>query len=888
MAGEDDRPGPERADGAGPADGARAADEALRVVARAVPDRVAVDVTGGQSPERTTYAELDALVGRLAQALVDELGPAPRPVAVRLQGPLAICVVTLGLERAGMPVVPVDPTAPLERVETILADVDAPILLSDVPGDAEAVSRRVEDPLAFAAGPHPGACSSPAPAPDALAAVMFTSGSTGVPKGIVVTQAQRQAFARWVARFWRLPDGARVGMLSAGTVGFYEAVVRGVVMCGGTLHAYPVRRLGLGGLVPWLLAERIQAVPMVPTLLRALVPALPPGLVLADLKAVVLGAEAPTWEDVRMLRTVLPPDATVYNMYGTTETGTVAGLAVPGDEPLGEGRLPAGRAIDGCRIEIVDEDGAPLPAGERGEVTVVTAFGGTGYWNRPEQTRTVWRRRPDGTVACRTGDAGTLGADGVLQCHGRMDSVVKISGNRVDLGEIETALQQLDGVAAAAAVGRPDEAGTVRLEAFVAPTGSTPLVPHVLRSRLARRLPAYMLSDTVVVLPELPRLPGGKVDRRGLPERSAARMLEQPATAASTELEAALVAIWQDVLGLREVGVDDDFFDLGGDSLRAARAFSLMKQRLGYDRPISLLIEAPTVAGLADVLRSGVQGWEPLVPVRVGGGRPPLFLVHGGGGNVLFARRLAAGLPDDQPVYAFQAPTLHGGASDEQTLEELAARYVAEARRCFPDGPYLLFGYSLGGVIAYEMAVQLQQAGAAVRLLAMGDSDAPAGAPPAAAVPLARRAADRLGELRALPPAQRLRRVARLTGNQARNVPVALRMRSLQRQWREQLDAVVDGSPVDVEFRTAWSMQESGRLAAAYRPARRFAGSILMVRAADSSYRDPEQAWAPFVTGQVRVASVDGRHENLLQGARIDEVARLLAAELESAGAVRG
>ncbi|NHC44586.1 alpha/beta fold hydrolase [Motilibacter aurantiacus] len=868
----------------GPATGAGSAPEALRRVARAEPGRVAVCVTGSDGPELTTYAELDRAVDRLAQALAAELGPpvhGAHRVAVRLHGPLEVVVATLALERAALAVVPVDPSAPIERVEAILADVEAALLLSDVPGDADEVGRRVEHPLGLGVEPVAGLPAAQ-PSPDALAAVMFTSGSTGTPKGIVVPHAQRQAFARWVDRFWALPDGARVGTLSVGTVGFYEALVRGTVMCGGTLHAYPVRRLGLGALAPWLLEHRIQALPLVPTLLRALVPALPPGLRFPDLTTVVLGAEAPTWEDVRLLRTVLPPGATVYNLYGTTETGSVAGLALPGDAPLGEGRLPAGRAIDGCRIEITGEDGTVLPAGVRGEVTVVTAYGGTGYWNRPEQTRAVWRARPDGTVGCRTGDAGTLGADGVLQCHGRMDHVVKIAGNRVELGEVESALQAADGVAGAAAVGRPDAEGDVRLHAFVTAAADAVLHPAALRGRLARRLPGYMLPDSITILDELPGLPGGKVDRSALPEPALRR--ERPAAAASSQLEAALVAVWQEVLG-REVGADDDFFDLGGDSLRAARAFALMKARLGYDRPISLLLDAPTVALLAAALEAGVDGWEPLVPVRVAGEKPPVFLVHGGGGNVLFARRLAQGLPDGHPVYAFQAPTLSGRASEERTLEELAARYVAEARRCAPDGPYLLFGYSLGGVIAFEMALQLQAAGAQVGLLAMGDSDLPAVAP-APSIPLARRAADRLGELRGLPPQQALRRAARLPGNQARNLPAALRLRGLRRQWREQLAQVAPGAPVDVEFRVAWSLQESGRLLAAYAPARAFDGSVVMVSASESR-RDHAGEWAPYVTGKVHVEQVDGRHESLLQGERIDAVAAALAAALGRVGALR-
>ncbi len=242
----------------------------------------------------------------------------------------------------------------------------------------------------------------------------------------------------------------------------------------------------------------------------------------------------------------------------------------------------------------------------------------------------------------------------MLEHLGRLDHLVKISGNRVELGEVENALARLDGVAAAAASTYVDETDSTRLTACVMPNAGAVLDPRLLRAALSRRLPGYMIPDHIALVDAVPQLPGGKIDRARVAElRSTDPGGASGQGPARTALERSLVTIWRDVLGVEEVGVDDDFFELGGDSIRAARLFVELERQCGIDRPMSLLADAPTIASLALALADD-SVWKSLLAVQTNGTKPPLFVVHDGIGSLFYARGLTAELGPDQPIYGIR------------------------------------------------------------------------------------------------------------------------------------------------------------------------------------------------------------------------------------------
>jgi thioesterase domain-containing protein/acyl carrier protein len=315
-------------------------------------------------------------------------------------------------------------------------------------------------------------------------------------------------------------------------------------------------------------------------------------------------------------------------------------------------------------------------------------------------------------------------ADGNLEFLGRIDQQVKIRGFRIEFGEIESALLQHPQVAEAV-VSVTDETSDKRLVAYYVAKGSPPAVA-ALRQFLKEKLPGYMVPGAFVTLDKLPMTPHGKVDRKALPAPPEQRRLAD-LVLPRTPTEEKLAQIWCEVLGVKEVGVHDNYFDLGGHSLKAVWLFQKVKQVFGKNLPMVTLFQAPTVAQLAEVVQQEDKSasWSSLVPIKASGTRPPFFCIHGVGGNILEFLDLAKYMDEEQPFYGLQAVGLDGKRPWLQTVEEMAAHYIQEIRGFQPKGPYHLGGSSFGGLVAYEIAQQLRRQGEEVGLLVFFDTWAP-------------------------------------------------------------------------------------------------------------------------------------------------------------------
>jgi thioesterase domain-containing protein/acyl carrier protein len=379
--------------------------------------------------------------------------------------------------------------------------------------------------------------------------------------------------------------------------------------------------------------------------------------------------------------------------------------------------------VDGTEVLLLDDDGRTVDG--EGEIAVLGRTLAVGYWRDPARTAAVFLPVPGrpGVRLYRTGDIGRMLPDGCLLYVGRKGSRLKIRGHRVEIGEVEAALLGLPGIREAVADGRDRPEGMRLVAWLVRQTQDRPGIGE-LRTALFERLPGYMVPSSFVFLDQLPRTASGKVDRQALPEPEASRPpLDSAYVEPSNEAEAAVAGIFGQVLGVDRVGAEDDFFELGGDSLTAVETLVGLSERFGVELSAADLLEAPTPAGLAArVRRSGAAAAGGLVHLQ-GGERRPVFVVPGGGGDgedLFVARRLARLTGEGFPFYCFRS-----GPAPHPSVEDLAARYVRQMRAVAPIGPYTLVGDCVGGVLAFAMAAHLRREGEPIALLALLDTPYP-------------------------------------------------------------------------------------------------------------------------------------------------------------------
>jgi acyl-coenzyme A synthetase/AMP-(fatty) acid ligase/thioesterase domain-containing protein len=862
-----------------PAHSPTSAPEKLRTLAQEDPDRPAIVARDGT----LTYAALDAAVDRMAAWLLAGREPGDeRIVVLRFRSTPSLIISSLALARAGLVSAMIDPMAPPARVRTLLDDLAVDgrwVLVTDAADDVRDFAHAImfddaqsEDLVGLTAARELGL--------DDLQSIIYTSGSTGAPVGLQVTGRQRIAMDTWARQFDVYRDGARIGILGAGTLGRASEAPRFVLMAGATMVVHDVLADGLDTIPAWLRDHHIEAIPLVPTLLLFLLPALRDELglggVLDDLRAVVVWGEPSDWETIVALAQHLPPDAVVLNAYGQTETGLVASFVVSQDLVRAardrSGPLPAGTPVAQVSVRLVDPAGTDVVAGDVGELLVSSPHLARGHWRRPELTRDALVEH-DGTTYWRTGDGGYVNADGLLHVTGRLDDVVKIHGHRISLLEVERAAREQPGVRSAAAVAREDPDSGLRLHLFVV-AEEEKVHPRWLRSQMARVLPPAALPDTVDLVDVLPTLPNGKLDRTELPQH---RTGDPAPDVADPDLVSRVAGLFGEVLRLSGFAADDEFFEHGGDSLRAGRLVGLLQTRLGLVVPASLVLEAPTPRMLAIAVRSSTSL---VVPIRTEGTGTPFFVIHGGAGDVWFAHSLARHL-DAAPVYAVQPPPLVDPTPFAPSLHAVADRYLEEILRVRPTGPYRLFGYSMGGVIALEIALRLQARGETVEQLALGDSLPP---------DLLRevRLEDREHQRQARHEARR-RAVARVDVRfLVRLVGHHLSWRASQRRQRAWWREFEAGHPPAPEIRSAAYQHVYGRLLVDHRITGVFVGDVTLVAAGQERGPD-DNGWSRHVDGSVRVTTLDTDHSGLVHEPHLaDLCGALVAGSLDPSAVAQG
>ncbi|HVN79292.1 MAG TPA: AMP-binding protein, partial [Terriglobia bacterium] len=428
----------------------------------------------------------------------------------------------------------------------------------------------------------------------------------------------------------------------------------------------------------------------------------------------------------------------IINGYGPTESTTFAcTYAIPRDIADTE-ILPIGRPIANTRAYILDVNRQPVPAGIPGELYIGGDGLARGYHNRPDLTDERFIPDPfdaeEGARLYKTGDLVRYRRDAAIEFLGRMDHQVKIRGFRIELDEIEAVLGQYPEVGEAAVVMREDAPGEKMLVAYIVPKAKNEvaLATDEIRRFLKRKLPAYMVPYTFVLLQRMKYTSSGKIDRKSLPapERQKASELDGTRISPRTAIEEKLAKIMAEVLGLKNIGINDSFFELGGHSLKATQMITRVRHVFHIDLPLSRIFESPTVEGLAEQIQSIVcltpaaaSGiGSSIIPIQCSGSNPPLFIPHDLSGDVGFANRLSLYLGSDQPVYGLHNTSKADVSKMGSTMEEFAARYVNDLVAFHPKGPYCLGGYSFGAILAYEIARQLRNRGLEVGHLGIVDA----------------------------------------------------------------------------------------------------------------------------------------------------------------------
>lgn len=696
----------------------------------------------------TSYRSLDDRATRIAGLVRPAVRPDPPHVGLLLdQGTVAIAAI-LGVLRAGLAYVPLDPADPPVRLHGICADARIRALVTSE-RHAALAARIVPDgvPVIRADGTDDRPSDDGATRPDGHlrttddpAVLVYTSGSTGQPKGVIQTHRTLLHYAASYADRLGIGSDDRVSLLytlsfSATSLDIYGALLRGATLC-----TYDIRRRGLDGVAAFIDEERISVLHSVPTVFRFVAGESPAPAVFGSVRVIDLGGEPVVRSDVRLARQRFAPDCLFVNHYAATEVSVIAQHVAEPADGSGDGLLPAGLAAAGMEILLLREDGSPADPGEAGEIVVRSRFLSPGYWGRPELTERSFRdASADGSLrSYRTGDTGRRDEHGRLVVLGRRDARVKIRGHSVDPGEVEAALRGLPGVRDAVVIverGVAEAPGDPRLVGYVLVDRGRADATS-LRTELRDRLPLYMLPRELRFLATFPVTSTGKVDRaalRSVPELAPAA--PAPADPPEGDLETRVAEIFADLLGVAVTSRHDDFFMLGGTSLTLTQLQTVMAREMGSDADPGEIVRRASVAEVAASVDRRLRGaGRPvsslLVPLREGGDGPGVFLVHGWHGQAFVSPVFLDAIDARHPVHAVQARGLTDDAEPNTTVEAMAAAYLAAIREFRPHGAPVLIGICAGSIIAQEMARRLHADGQPVAALVMIDPPFPPHAKP--------------------------------------------------------------------------------------------------------------------------------------------------------------
>ncbi|MGF1456763.1 MAG: alpha/beta fold hydrolase [Alphaproteobacteria bacterium] len=876
----------------------------IKAVIRARPDRLAV--TAGEA--RLTYGELGARAGAVAESVDRALagGQARVPdasplVCLLLPHDESMVTAIVGVLFAGQGYVPLDTRSPAARLRRMVALSGARVLITTraLADLAATIATRLtvlclEDiPDGSATGaPSPRAAPVPARAPrnDEPAYLLFTSGTTGEPKGVAHSRASLARSTDCFIDDCDLGEDDRVALIISCSFTPSVFCIFGALTTGARLCLYDLHTAPIEGVAPWIARERVTSLYAVPTLFRRIAESSRDcdgvqGHDLTCLRWIQLAGEPVLAHDVALHMRHFASHAKLYNGMGTTETSCVTRHVVGVDDAAGpaHGPVPIGQPYDDVTVRLESPSGTPVPNGTPGEIVIKGRHVAAGYWRDPRRTEGRFSRGADGLWTFRTGDLGIRQPDGTISHLGRMDAQVKINGQRVEPGETETALLALSEIRDAVVMVRQDGEGPLSLIAYVTPSGAAPLDTACLRSTLAQSLPPHQIPARFVRLTEMPLTVSGKINRSALPMSLAATPALPHRTAAAGDMIAEVIGrFFGKVLRTEPAGPDDDFFALGGDSLQAVELCLMIEQHCGSVLSASTLAQFATPRALAAFVRRTASahdcpGVVVLHQTDLGDPDPaavPLFCISGMGGHVLCWRELSVLLGPGHPCYGLEMPGLDGRSAPLETVDEIVTAYHERITCVAPTGPVAVAGYSAGGVFALELARRLEAHGRSVSVVAMLDTYAP----------------ERMRPLRKAEVVKGWVRFAgtRPAGTVARTVTrrIGVKLGMVEPEPAtfsrpEDIEDILLTMPFDREH-TAVQACERALQAYVARPLDR---DILFFRAQTPpppafGTLDLYGAWNRLCRGRMQIVSVPGSHPELLNGPSIAAIAEHLGRAL--------
>ena len=865
------------------------------------PEAIAV-VIGGQS---VTYADLNRRANQLARFLVEKGVKKGQLVGLSLPRSIEMVTALLAILKAGGAYLPMDPAYPVEHLKYILDDAKPVLVLANKNSmdDLPLESRQLicleerQEGIEKEAGSN---LDIPVQAND-LVYCIYTSGSTGRPKGVLVEHHSLSNFTLGALKDYVITSADR--MLQFASLNFDTSaeeifpalcsgaalVLRSEDMLDSISHF--LRRCDEWGVtildLPTAFWHELVLY------MEKSTASLP-----EKLRLVIIGGERVSPAHVKTWHKLVDGTVRLDNTYGLTECTCVVSRCelTPYERSLyGHREVTIGKAVDNVRFYVLDRQMRRVPVGVPGELLVGGDCLARGYLNLPELTNE--RFIPDmfsgddkGRLY-RTGDVVQWRQDGTLEYLGRSDEQVKIRGFRIEPGEIESVLIKQPGVKDAIVVKRTDPAGTEQLAAYLLTEDGAEISINELKEILAGKLPKYMLPACYQVLQEFPLSPNRKIDKNALPDPRWDELAGAGSRAIpATQAEEKMLAIWEEALGKKGIGVEDNFFDVGGHSLLAARMMTEVERVFGIPIPLVVLLEKPTIRELTGTIEDA--GWKPtwksLVNMKASGDQEPLFLVHAIGGDILSYRRLVERLQElDRPIYGIRAQGLGGVVEPFTDIKEMAAFYIKEMKEIQPLGPYYLGGYSFGGTVAYEMAQRLNASGEEVAWLAMFDTVV----------------------LENMPPEMRPGRLAMMLNELRRFLFVCLKFLRIslpkKKEYIKKLFAVLFGrvdtlikgseyiSPVEQQDRDRWQrkppafqkIEEANNTALKAYVVKPYPGRITLFKAREREWSemvDPKPLWRKLAQEGLDIYVCDGNHRTILLEPYVRSLARELRRSIQA------
>ncbi len=689
--------------------------ELLAKQSKVTPKKIALKFEDHQ----ISYENLEKQAHQIAHYLKDiGIGPNDR-IAVLVPRSINLISILMGIMECGATYLPLDPSYPRKRIEFMLEDAEAKCVITTeaLASTLETQSKtlRVDQLFSNSSG-FPQTPLELTVDNSTIAYILYTSGSTGKPKGVQVTHKN---LVNLLYSFLEQPGLKDTDtFLSITTISFdiamaelFAPLLRGATLVLTSEDTAKDTRL----LLDVMKDENITMMQATPATWQMLLDSgwnehLP-------IRTISTGEALP----MALAKKILPQVDELWNLYGPTETTIWSAFTEIKDT---DELIPIGYPMANTQLYILNEQGKLIEPGKIGELCIAGDGVTKGYWNRPELTSEKFVPNPfsndSSSRLYKTGDLARLLPNGKVQCLGRIDHQVKIRGQRIELGEIEQALDSLEGVQSSVVLLNDDQliANLISLEV----TNENTAQINLWKETLKEHLPKHMIPQRFHLVKEFPTTLNGKIDRKvllkQLPSQSAVSNYSEPTTAS----EKMVANIWQEVLGIAHIGIDSDFFEIGGHSIIGVKVMAKLEADTGKRIPLVGLLKNPTIRSFAAYMDNEFFTWDSLVPLKATGTKPPLYIVHGANHQVLIFDALAQFMDKDQPVYGLQSRGLNGTDKPHDSIDQMAADYIKEILASNPKGPYALAGFSYGGIVAYEMARQLRAQGKEVTILAQFDT----------------------------------------------------------------------------------------------------------------------------------------------------------------------